>query len=688
MKLVRSRDLTVYDLPRIESPFLAASKVQQLLAEPFSALQLPQDLPRKPFRRNGYPDPLQDQVRKGELLLVHGPVDGFPVSPVVTWQPGEHFPGGGQWEVNTLIVGAFLENDVAELNEWAVTPEQLRSSHPMGIGGFRSRTFGTDMQIRRNAENRQSQSSSESAPTLPLGSAASVMPLPATSSPAADDNMKSKESPGIHLEVGIFTDGTLNNAANTRAFIEQLEQECLVPFENDEISQEECERRLGLMLGGSYSNAPSNVAKLWDLYPSRQIRSDNKITYLRSIYAPGAGSKTGSDDSLYGAATGLGDAGVIRQVRYAFSQLAIQMREDLQGKQSDQLTVDLFGFSRGAAAARHAAHEINIGPEGMLAKVLSENGVAWPKEVRVRFVGLYDTVAGIVNVFTGDLAADNARNSPVKLYLDPSQVDHAVHLTATHEHRKNFALNSLRSPNGALPANFREIALPGAHSDIGGGYGDSQREEVLISPLLPVPTNRLRWPEKSMEWDNLEVLRTQVAAEGWIGPYSLPVRQSHKPHDWAADPGSKGDASLDVVTNRKDHPAPDGEVELALRMTRQVRGEYSRVSLRMMHWLATDKGVPLEDIGVMKRDETMPEELEAILDKLMQQIKQGDDEPSLSKENHELLLQRYIHYSANYNSFETLIGEVPVRVSLFRHVRPHVPASSGERMVYPQKEGH
>ncbi|MEP1217253.1 MAG: DUF2235 domain-containing protein [Marinobacter sp.] len=687
MKLVRSRDLTAYDLPRIESPFLAANKVQHLLADPFSALQLPQDLPRKPYGRNAYPDTLQDQVRNGELLLVLGPVDGFPVSPVVTWHPGEHFPGGGQWKVNTLIVGAFLENDVAKLNEWAVTPEQLRSSNPAGIGGFRSRTFGIDMQIRHHAENHQRQSSSGSALTLPLGSAASVIPLPATASPATDATKKSEEPAGIHLEVGIFTDGTLNNATNTRVFKEQLEKECLAPFENDEISQEECERRLGLMLGGSYSNAPSNVAKLWDLYPNRQLRSDNKITFRRSIYAPGAGSKSGSEDSLYGAATGLGAAGVIRQVHYAFSQLAMQMREDLQGKQSDQLKVDLFGFSRGAAAARHAAHEINIGPGGLLAKVLSEYGVAWPKEVRIRFVGLYDTVAGIVNVFAGDLAADNARNSPVKLYLDPGQVDHAVHLTATHEHRKNFALNSLRSPNGTLPANFREIALPGAHSDIGGGYGDSQREEVLISPLLPVPPSRLRWPEKSMEWDNLEALRTQVAAEGWIGLHSLPVRQSRKPHNWEANPGSEGDASLDIVTNRKDHPAPEGEVELALRMTRQVRGDYSRVALRMMHRLATDKGVPLKDVGATKRDETMPEELKAILDKLMQQVKQGDDEPSLSRESHELLLQRYIHYSANYNSFETLIGEVPVRVSLFRHVRPHAPASSRERRVYPQQEG-
>lgn len=686
MKLVRSRDLTVYDLPRIESPFLAAGKVRQLLAGPVSALQLPHDSTHNPYGRNDYPGSIEKQVRNGELLLVHGPVDGMPVSPVVTWRVDDNLPGGGRWTVNTLIVGAFLENDVAKLNEWAVTPEQLRNSHPTGIGGFPSRTFGTEMQIRRNAQSRQSQSSNEKALSLPLAGSASVMPLSATSG-AASDNSKSKELPGIHLEVGVFTDGTLNNAVNSQAFSRQLEEECLAPYENGSISQEECERRLGLMLGGSYTNAPSNVATLWELYPNLQVRSDNSITYRRSIYAPGAGSKTGSDDSLYSAATGLGDAGVIRQVDYAFSKLAQQVREDLQGKHVDLMTVDLFGFSRGAAASRHAVYEINRGRDGALAKALDESGVAWPKDVRVRFVGLYDTVAGIANVLTGDLAAHNDRNSPLKLYLDPNGVDHAVHLTAIHEHRKNFALNSLRSPSGTLPDNFREIALPGAHSDIGGGYSDRHREEVLISPLLPVPSDRVRWPEKTMEWGNLEELRKQVASEGWIGPYNLPVKHSEKVLASPVDFGPEGDASLEIVTNREDHPGPEGRVELTLRMLRQIRGEYSQVAMRLMHWLATDKGVPLNDIDSMRQEKIMPAELEPILEQLMQQIRDGENAPSLNPKHRDLLLQRYVHYSANYNGFETLIGTVPVRVRLFRHLRPNVPVSSRERLVYPQREG-
>ena len=50
-----------------------------------------------------------------------------------------------------------------------------------------------------------------------------------------------------------------------------------------------------------------------------------------------------------------------------------------------------------AAAARHAAHEINQGEKGLLAQLFAENGILWPETVEIRFVGLFDSVAAIVN---------------------------------------------------------------------------------------------------------------------------------------------------------------------------------------------------------------------------------------------------------------------------------------------------
>jgi len=259
-----------------------------------------------------------------------------------------------------------------------------------------------------------------------------------------------------------------------------------------------------------------------------------------------------------------------------------------------------------------------------------------------------------------------------------------VHLTAAHEHRRNFALNSLQSRDGSLPANFREISLPGVHSDIGGGYGDSQREDVLLSPLLQVPRDRVRWPDKTLQWDNLEAKRQQVEAAGWIGPHNLPVRQSEQLQAWPKDLGPEGPARLEIVTRRQEHPAPDGRVELVLRMLRQVRGEYSQVALRLMHRLATNSGVPLQDIDTRKTDNTLPEELKPILQKVLEQAEQGSDAPSLTAGHEHLLLQRYIHYSAHHNGIETLVAGTPAKLE---GLHPHAPALSGERLVYPQTEG-
>ncbi len=688
MKLVRPSELRAYDLPLVETPFFAADKARRLVEESDHVRSNMHSLFRHHYRgRGNIAETVHRAVKDGELMLVCAGWDG-PFSPMVTWQPDNRLPAGGRWRVNDnwIYTPSVIESAVAQLNECGVTPDQLRQSDPWGVGALEVNMFSMHYRQCQRQEQAAQGSEDDHRLSLPLGASALVAPV--LMSASADEGAKAdssrEPSPKIHLEVGLFTDGTMNNAANTQAFKEQLEQECLIPYESNTISREECERRMSLMWGDSYANAPSNVAKLWDLYDEGRIESGNTITHRFSIYAPGAGTKTGDDDVLYSAATGMGEAGIVPQVTYAFSQLAQQAKDTFQDKPINRLTLDLFGFSRGAAAARHAAHEINQGESGLLAEILAQNHIPWPEMVEVRFVGLFDSVAAIVNPAAGDLLAHNNRNHPVKLYLNPDEVGHAVHLTAAHEHRRNFALNSLRSRDGSLPANFREISLPGVHSDIGGGYGDSQREDVLLSPRLQVPRDRLRWPNKTLQWDNLEAKRKQVEAEGWLGSYSLPVRQSEQLQAWPKDQGPEGPARLEIVTRRQKHPAPDGRVELVLRMLRQVRGEYSQVALRLMHWLATDSGAPLQDIDTRRADNTLPNELNPILQQILEQVEQGSDAPSLTTEHEHLLLQRYIHYSAHYNGVETLVAGTPAKLE---GLHPHAPVLSGERLVYPQTEG-
>lgn len=65
-----------------------------------------------------------------------------------------------------------------------------------------------------------------------------------------------------------------------------------------------------------------------------------------SVYAPGAGSKTGAPDSLEGMTTGLGETGVTEQVKNGFTEVAERIAILVNERPIAKLTVDLFGFSR------------------------------------------------------------------------------------------------------------------------------------------------------------------------------------------------------------------------------------------------------------------------------------------------------------------------------------------------------
>lgn len=54
--------------------------------------------------------------------------------------------------------------------------------------------------------------------------------------------------------------------------------------------------------------------------------------------------------------------------------------------------------------------------------------------------------------------------------VPPKFVRNTTHLVAANEYRSSFDLvSALPSPGASVP-NIEEILLPGAHSDIGGGY--------------------------------------------------------------------------------------------------------------------------------------------------------------------------------------------------------------------------
>ena len=64
-----------------------------------------------------------------------------------------------------------------------------------------------------------------------------------------------------------------------------------------------------------------------------------------------------------------------------------------------------------------------------------------------------------------------------------------MHIIAVDEWRYHFDLTRIKNMASDLPASFTEVIIPGAHSDIGGGYYSrwSLRDPNYASPSSMKP---------------------------------------------------------------------------------------------------------------------------------------------------------------------------------------------------------
>lgn len=662
MQLKPPYRLRASDLPLIESPYFASRKVKRLLNSPSASARLDTS---QISGIAGHSDPhnMIARVARGELFLVYDDLQNTELLlPLVAWQADDSFPSRGYWRFNEDSASRFgsIKTAVDVLNSRQITPRNLSFASAVG----RLDANNLDMEIRHHEaeKKRHAESGAGSRPNLSLGAGTHITLLSSHAEPAAP-------AP-LNVVAGLFLDGTLNNVDNIQAYRKRVESECLVPLHGRPEKLKECQARLRLVMGESYAGEPTNVVKLFDLYQDGNNSEGAEKTITLKAYEPGAGTQSGASDSLVGAATGLGDTGVPAQVERLFSEIAKQIRLTITPGSTYHLTVDLFGFSRGAAAARHAANEILEGPKGGFGRALSDVQLSWPHAVSIRFLGLFDTVAGIVSASSLDLSPSNDRNNPVQLHVNPNRIKYAAHFVAGDEKRANFALNSLRDANGGLPSNFKEITLPGAHSDIGGGYHHMQTEDVLLYPSLDIRGSNTGWPQQTMEWDNLKTLKQRIKLENWIGEHSLPLPGGSSP-------------TLAIEERRSAHPSPNGKVTLSLRMVRQIKGEYSRVTLRLMHSLAEGAGLPLAGIDEDASALHLPAELKPVYESLLDQIKAGSDTPSLGSDQSDLIRQRYMHHSDHYNLLERLSFDQVIQSEFpFDGLAPFRPVSSRERTIH------
>lgn len=457
----------------------------------------------------------------------------------------------------------------------------------------------------------------------------------------------------ITLRIGVFFDGTGNNTANS-GLTEQCRRDDQTLLDPDTLQGaiDYC-RRFGFddpdengvfrrTPDNSYGNAHSNVAELFRLYQDDTNRalSTGETQACIKAYLEGIGTTSGDSDSLIiGQGTGGGITGVLARVQSSPNKILEEIHEWQSSNPRsliEAVELDVFGFSRGAAAARHFANEVLKAEKGVLAGLLSPQTAGFAPDfswnrVRLNFIGLFDTVAALVAPLERDFSPANDDNPGLNLYLPPGCARKVVHLTARDEKRWNFALNS-------VAPGHQEIELPGAHSDIGGGYPPLMTERLLIGKPRPVLLYWGRSPEQSKAWQEALAEAEQLELQG------LPA-------------GSLRIGTRPLSPSRQRSTASSERHLVLLEVNRQVRGELARVYLQAMHQIATANDVPLEPLDPADTRLAISADLGAIAQKLLAAAQGSALNLSFEEERH--LYARYIHLSAHWTPLKGLLINKP-----------------------------
>lgn len=247
--------------------------------------------------------------------------------------------------------------------------------------------------------------------------------------------------PPQKIRAALFFDGTGNNRTNVA--------------HRDTSHLSFVDRSTGM--DASYGSAESNVA-----IGERFVGPYSDVTSQFVYYVEGIGTRNMGSDVPQGMVEGRGITGVRTKVRRGVDGLLRDLLALDTSRPVEFVHIDTFGFSRGAAAARYCCHVVMQDARRNIRARMEAAGFT-VGEVKVKFVGLYDTVSS--HGFNHD-------DDVGELKLDAiSEAEYVYQLAAGDEHRKNFQLTLIQSAGDG-----EQVFLPGVHSDIGGGYNDNESE--------------------------------------------------------------------------------------------------------------------------------------------------------------------------------------------------------------------
>ncbi len=378
----------------------------------------------------------------------------------------------------------------------------------------------------------------------------------------------------IDLTVGVFFDGTLNSKYNTKW-----------RFVKDE------------SIDDSYKNDYTNVVKLWRAY-----KSDNITTYKVYIEGPGTVSpllltrndpsskeyeqesvavdkeeerpwvsSQKSDKTLKGGGLGIGSTGVNAKIERACMLVTGAVTRSCQenNRKLKSLTLDVYGFSRGAASARSFVSGIY----SLTEQRKSEAGNYWVSlaswlfmysftkgaTIKVRFLGLFDTVSSY-----GGIIDDDVAELSLSIPSTNPNVYNVVHLSAADEYREKFPLTNIHSAG----KRGREVILPGAHSDIGGGYCRFEKE--------------IMYSKSDNDWRSQRAIEGDHMCRGYK-TYDELVDEGWLPEGWNKPLESKEKYYPNVVH---------------YNLFRTVRNDYARIPFYVMYELSNLKGIAYNNMVI------------------------------------------------------------------------------------------
>jgi RHS repeat-associated protein len=279
---------------------------------------------------------------------------------------------------------------------------------------------------------------------------------------------------------------------------------------------------------GNTESSRTNVYWIGQAYQDNDLTKDANDRYLansnRPFYIEGPGTGQLGDGALAYSLKGRIDTQLNRLDEYVKAKW--QNEVDVKKHEFNQrdpliITLDVVGFSRGAAAARDFANQVinrknsnyyNKSLFGFSQTDSRYNCVG----ITLRFMGLFDS------------ALSTAIGGTFNLSVSDSQIEYVAQAVAVNEHRAMFPLESIDESHGSGGFNPSrvEMGFIGAHSDIGGGYagagGDGGDLSDVALNWMYAQAKTAGVNMKSLETKQLTVANPVLHDESRVAPWTLP----------------------------------------------------------------------------------------------------------------------------------------------------------------------